>query len=328
MKVDDTVLMAYVDDELSPQERQQIEDELRAHAELADKVALFQASRLPYREAFAAQTLPPVPASLVKRVDDLIRAHTEAAKLSAAAQAQQAEQAVAPAAAQGDNAQSANDSLIEHDAHMPPSAPVRSRLRIAPAWLAVAFVGGAFCCGVVLRLAPGVGFGTGVSDSGKPSSSTATVAAATMGSLPWVQVAASYQQLYSRDTVAHLWPDSSDSQSTVDEIRSEDGIALRVPDLSKAGLRFIRVQRLKFHGRPLVQIIYLPQKGDPVALCVIKENKANQSVASQRIDTMNVVTWRESNLGYALIGATSNGDLAPLGKEIAERRFDPLFGSV
>ncbi|BFG78884.1 hypothetical protein PTKU46_69170 [Paraburkholderia terrae] len=324
MKVDDTVLMAYVDDELSPQERQQIEDELRDHAELADKVALFQASRLPYREAFATQTLPPVPASLVKRVDDLIRAHTEAAKLRAAAQAQQAEQAVAPAAAQGDKAQGANDPAIEHDAHMPPSAPVRSRMRIAPAWLAVAFVGGAFCCGVVLRLAPGVGF----NEAGKPSGNTTTVAAATMGSLPWVQVAASYQQLYSRDTVAHLWPDSSDAQSTVNEIRNEDGIALRVPDLSKAGLRFIRVQRLKFHGRPLVQIIYLPQKGDPVALCVIKENKANQSVASQSIDTMNVVTWRESNLGYALIGATSNGDLAPLGKEIAERRFDPLFGSV
>jgi anti-sigma factor RsiW len=317
MKVDDTVLMAYVDDELSPNERQQIEDELRAHAELADKVALFQASRLPYREAFDAQKLPPVPESLVKRVDDLIRAHTEAARLSAAAQAQPA---VAPAAA----AHSANDAAIEHSAQLPPSTPVRSRLRIAPAWLAVAFVGGAFCCGVVLRLAPGVGFG----EPGKLSGNTATVASSTMGSLPWVQVAASYQQLYSRDTVAHLWPDSSDAQSTVDEIRTEDGIALRVPDLSKAGLRFIRVQRLKFHGRPLVQIVYLPQKGDPVALCVIKENKPDQTVASSRIDSMNVVTWRESNLGYALIGATSNGELAPLGKEIAERHFDPLFGSV
>lgn len=310
MNVDDTVLMAYVDDELSPQERQQIEDELRAHAELADKVALFKASRLPYREAFAEQKLPPVPASLVKRVDELLRAHTEAAKRGT------------PPVAQG-----ANDPAIEHNAQLPPSAPVRSRLRIAPAWLAVAFVGGAFCCGVVLRLAPGVGFAPGNS-AGNNAGNTATLASSSMTSLPWVQVAASYQQLYSRDTVSHLWPDVSDAQSTVDEIRTEDGIALRVPDLSKAGLRFIRVQRLKFHGRPLVQIVYLPEKGDPVALCVIKEDKANQSVASQRVDTMNVVTWRESKLGYALIGATSNGDLAPLGKEIAERHFDPLFGSV
>ncbi|MBN3751809.1 anti-sigma factor [Paraburkholderia sp. Tr-20389] len=314
MNVDDTVLMAYVDDELSPQERQQIEDELRAHAELADKVALFKASRLPYREAFAEQKLPPVPDSLVKRVDDLLRAHTEAAK-----------RVTAPSpAAQDTNESVANDAVIGHSAQLPPSAPVRSRLRIAPAWLAVAFVGGAFCCGVVLRLAPGVGFNPG----GNAPSNAATVASSTMGSLPWVQVAASYQQLYSRDTVSHMWPDVSDAQSTVDEIRTEDGIALRVPDLSKAGLRFIRVQRLKFHGRPLVQIVYLPQKGDPVALCVIKEDKADQSVASQRIDTMNVVTWRESKLGYALIGASSNGDLAPLGKEIAGRHFDPLFGSV
>jgi anti-sigma factor RsiW len=317
MNVDDTVLMAYVDDELSPQERQQIEDELRAHAELADKVALFKASRLTYREAFTEQKLPPVPASLVKRVDDLIRAHAEAAKRGTAPLSS------ASAVAQDANEPGANDAAVQHSAQLPPSAPVRSRLRIAPAWLAVAFVGGAFCCGIVLRLAPGAGF-----TAGNDAGNTATVASSTMGSLPWVQVAASYQQLYSRDTVAHMWPDVSDAQSTVDEIRTEDGIALRVPDLSKAGLRFIHVQRLKFHGRPLVQIVYLPQKGDPVALCVIKEDKANQSVASQRIDTMNVVTWRESKLGYALIGASSNGDLAPLGKEIAERHFDPLFGSV
>ncbi len=318
MKVDDTVLMAYVDDELSPQERQLIEDELRAHAELADKVALLQASRLPYRDAFAAQRLPPVPASLVKRVDDLIRAQTEAAQQ--------------PVAAASSAASGANDPAIGHNAALPPSKPVRSRLRIAPAWLAVAFVGGAFFCALALRLAPGVGLGPGTSivanlSGGAPGSGTMAVAS-TMASLPWVQVAASYQQLYSRDTVAHMWPDVSDAQSTVDEIRNEDGIALRVPDLSKAGLRFIRVQRLKFHGKPLVQIVYLPKTGDPVALCVIKEDKANQAVASQRIDAMNVVTWREASLGYALIGPSSGGDLVPLGKEIAERHFDPLFGSV
>ncbi|MBP0588606.1 anti-sigma factor [Paraburkholderia sp. LEh10] len=316
MNVDDTVLMAYVDDELSPHERQQIEDELRAHAELADKVALFRASRLPYRDAFATQKLPAVPASLSRRIDDLIRAQTEAAQRGAPVHPEP----VSASAAQ----ESANDAAIEHDAQMPRSAPVRSRMRIGPAWLAVAFIGGAFFCAIALRLAPGAGTGLGFG----ASNDSATVAASTMTSAPWVQVAANYQQLYSRDTVAHLWPDLSDAQTVVEEIRNEDGIALRVPDLSKAGLRFIRVQRLRFHDRPLVQIVYLPQKGDPVALCVIKEAKADQSVASQRIDAMNVVTWRDANLGYALIGASGDGDLTQLGKAIAERRFDPLFGSV
>jgi anti-sigma factor RsiW len=306
MIVDDIVLMAYVDGELSPEERQQVEDELRTHAELAGKLALFSASRLPYREAFAQQALPPVPESLSKRVDDLLRAHADAAER----------------AARDADMHSANDAAIEHDASMPPSVPVRSRLRVAPAWLAVAFVAGAFICGVTLRLAPGVGMGVGGTNSG------AMVASSTMGNLPWVQVAASYQQLYSRATVANAWPDQAEAAHTVDDIRREDGIALRVPDLSKAGLKFIGVQRLRFHNRPLVQIVYLPEKGEPVALCVIKEAKPDQSVAARRIDDMNVVTWRQSELGYALIGASGNGDIAPLGKEIAERKFDPLFGSV
>ena len=304
MKVDDIVLMAYVDGELSPEERQQVENELRTHAELADQLALFTASRLPYREAFAQQALPPVPESLSKRVDDLLRAHADAAER----------------AARDADTHSANDTSIPPDSRVPPSAPVRSRLRVAPTWLAVAFVAGAFICGVTLRLAPGIGIGG--------TNNSATVASSTMGNLPWVQVAASYQQLYSRDTVAHAWPDQAAAARTVDDIRREDGIALRVPDLSKAGLKFVGVQRLRFHNRPLVQIVYLPEKGEPVALCVIKEAKPDQTVAARRIDDMNVVTWRQSELGYALIGASGNGDITPLGKEIADRQFDPLFGSV
>jgi hypothetical protein len=41
------------------------------------------------------------------------------------------------------------------------------------------------------------------------------------------------------------------------------------------GLTFKRVQRPRFHDKPLVQIVYLPEKGKPVALCVLKEAKAD-----------------------------------------------------
>jgi hypothetical protein len=41
------------------------------------------------------------------------------------------------------------------------------------------------------------------------------------------------------------------------------------------GLTFKRVQRPRFHDKPLVQIVYLPEKGNPVALCVLKEAKAD-----------------------------------------------------
>src|ERR1700754_4850229 len=97
MKLDDMLLMAYVDGELSPKERQEIEKEIATSPEAAERVALYSASRLPYNEAFADQKLPPVPESLAKRIEDLARSH-----------------AAVPAAESRDR--SANDAHIEHDA--------------------------------------------------------------------------------------------------------------------------------------------------------------------------------------------------------------------
>src|ERR1700754_602059 len=141
MKLDDMLLMAYVDGDLSPIERQEIEKEIAASPEAAERVALFSASRLPYNDAFADQKLPPVPESLTKKIEALARAYA-------------APTASASATASSDR--SANDARIEHDAAMPPSAPVRSRMRIAPAWLAVAFVAGGVCFGGGVGLAPGL----------------------------------------------------------------------------------------------------------------------------------------------------------------------------
>jgi anti-sigma factor RsiW len=100
---------------------------------------------------------------------------------------------------------------------------------------------------------------------------------------------------------------------------------VRVPDLSAQGLTFKRIQRLRFHDKPLVQIVYLPKTGGPVALCVVKDAKPDQSLAQQKIDDMDVVTWRQSELSYALIGTAGQVDLDKLGKLIAKRDVDAMF---
>src|SRR5258707_13711835 len=178
MKVDDLLLMAYVDGELAPHERQQVEREIDSSDELADRIALFRASNLPYQDAFAHQDLPPVPDSLTQKIAALARAHASAPS------------AIQPGPA---TQPGANDPVAEHDTQLPRSAPVRSRMRFAAPWLAVAFVAGVFCCGVVLRFAPGV-----VSDQGSSDGTLAAVAAA-HGTTAWVMAAAGYQALYSRD---------------------------------------------------------------------------------------------------------------------------------
>jgi hypothetical protein len=135
----------------------------------------------------------------------------------------------------------------------------------------------------------------------------------------------SYQQLYTRDTVALDAPAPDVSARTVSNIRHDDGLDLRVPDLSSMGLTFKRVQRLRFHDKPLVQIVYLPQKGAPVALCVTKDAKADAALAQLHLDGMDVVTWRQAKLSYALIAAPGVADLNSIGKQIAASTVGAIF---
>jgi anti-sigma factor RsiW len=299
MKSDDTWLMAYVDGELPSHEREEVERELRTSPDAAERVALLQASRLPYRDAFAGQKLPPVPASLTAKIEEMARA----------AKARSESHTTHPDV-------SVNDPVAERAPGSPAASTIRSRLRIAPAWLAVAFLGGAFACGLVLRLGPGAGAALNVG---------ASIASVETGVSPWIMAAASYQQLYSRETVANVNSDTSLSIKTVNEIRQDDGLALRIPDLSAAGLTFKRVQRLRFNNKPLVQIVYLPKEGAPIALCVMKEVKPDAAVADQKVASMTVVTWRQAELGFALIGQPQGVDLTALGKQISSSQVAPLF---
>ncbi|GAB2901864.1 hypothetical protein GCM10027093_43540 [Paraburkholderia jirisanensis] len=331
MKLDDILLMAYVDGELSPQERQQVAQQIAASPDAQERIEHLSASRLPFREAFGSQKLPPVPDSLTKKIEELARAHKAAAANSAAiadavngavpeatgAIPLAAVTPVTPVTSLSPvtpvSEHSANDDQIEHNAQLPPSAPVRSRLRFAPAWLAVAFVAGAFCFGAVLRLAPGAIPG-------------AVMTTASANPSPWIRAVVDYQKLYARETVALGMVDAAVSSQTVAQIRDDDKLSLRVPDLSAAGLQFKRVTRLRFNGKPLVQIEYLPPQGPPVALCVMKDVRPDEAVAQSKVSEMDVVTWRQDELHYALVGGNKAVDLMSLGKQISGRSTDQLFG--
>jgi anti-sigma factor RsiW len=293
MKIDDANLLAYVDGELSTDECAQVEAAIRESDELASLVSALRASQLPYDEAFKQQALPPVPESLSQSVDELIRQHLSRAPAQLAQPMDDASNDV-----------DSEEELSGDNVHrLKPRA--RSLPRLSWPKLAVAFVAGAFCAGIGLHLVPQMaGGGSFISASNDA------------GMAPWVSAAAAYQQLYTRDTIAQLQPDSRVTARTVADIHDVDNLAVQIPDLSSQGLTFKRVQRLRFHGKPLVQIVYLPEKGNPVALCVLKEAKADAAPSNTKVDGMSVVTWRRGQLGYALISEPAAADLGALGKQL------------
>jgi anti-sigma factor RsiW len=80
MKTDDIQLMAYADGTLSPHEREQINARIHRSVKTAIQVTRLQASRLPYREAFAHQKLPSVPQRLIEKITEMVAAAAETGK--------------------------------------------------------------------------------------------------------------------------------------------------------------------------------------------------------------------------------------------------------
>ncbi|VVE36788.1 anti-sigma factor [Pandoraea iniqua] len=317
MNEDDIRLLAYVDNELAPAERAEVEAALAASPVLADVVASLHASRLPYRETFAAQSLPPVPQSLSANLDALLRAHAQRQPMGSGA----GEGGISGGGIARPAATVANDEPPASSASSNTSAPGR---RVRPWWLAAAFAAGVAATAVTMPLLPGVLQKAGL--GGAVLTSATTPPPKSPQGVTWVRAAAEYQQLYARDTVASTHVDDGDTARTVADIQRDDKLDIRVPDLKAQGLTFKRVQRLRWQDRALVQMVYLPEKGDPIALCVVKDPRPDQGVAEQHIDRMGVVTWRKGQVGYALIGAPGSADLKAIASALAEGPVTPLYG--
>jgi anti-sigma factor RsiW len=316
MNVDDILLMSYVDDEVSPQQRAEVEAALAQSPELAQRAAALRASRLPYQAAFRQQALSTVPPALAERIAAMAQAAARAPEAisPAAARPRPASPSDAAAASTGSPAAPAQPA-----AATPATHEHRLAANGAAAWLALAFVAGAFICGAVLRYAPGAAQLAGVA----PRTIVATAAP-----LPWIQSVVGYQSLYTRDTLADLDNDPATTARMVHQIHQDDALPINVPDLSAAGLTFKRVQRLRFNGRALVQIAYLPQRGAPVALCVIGDSKPDQALQVQQVGGMKVVTWRRQHLSYALLAKDGEVDLPALGAHLAHDDAPTLFGAL
>ena len=267
MTVDDTTLMAYVDGDLTPERRAEVDAAVAHSPDLAARLRFMRSSVLPYGAAFDRQALPPVPAALAERIAELTR-------------------------------------VSSHARAVPDSG------RIAWPRLAAAFLVGVVCCGAGVKL-------WSVRGGDRLALASATTAAD-----PWIQAVADYQQLYSRKTLQDVTEDRALSAKIVGDLNRDDGMALRIPDLRSAGLTYKRVQRLNFHGRAVAQIVYLPEHGDPIALCVTREAVPDAGPSAPRdVGAMRSVAWHHDNLAYVLLGNDPDVDLGALaGDRLAPRR--------
>jgi anti-sigma factor RsiW len=83
-------------------------------------------------------------------------------------------------------------------------------------------------------------------------------------------------------------------------------------------LRFMRAQQLQFDGKLVIQLVYLPQTGPPVALCLTPATPQSNRAAT--LDQQQVLAWQNGVWAYALVGQLSRPDM----QRLRERLVVPL----
>ena len=255
MNLSDHDLVLYADRNLGAEREQQLLEAAEHDPELAKKLAALDASRLPFRQAYEKQPLPPVPNQLRANIKGLLKeAGNEPVVYS--------KSSGAPEAAD-------NTSVGHNVASIESARKTTRRFTGAPLFAAQA------AC-VLLSVAAGFLIGTHQSGE-QPSNDQVAVSDA----LPahalqqaWVERVADYQTLYVPNTVSHIEADLTASMEKLNGLGQSTGMRTAIPDLSESGYHFARVQELGYEGKTLVQVVYSKPGHTPLALCFMPADGA------------------------------------------------------
>jgi anti-sigma factor RsiW len=178
--------------------------------------------------------------------------------------------------------------------------------------LAAAYAAGVLCCAVALKL---------FLPLPSPLASTSQLA-------PWIKAVVDYQELYSRATLANVREDPLLSARVILDLQTNDGLKVLVPDLRSVGLAFKRVQRLSFHQKAVVQMAYLPENGEPVAVCVTRDERVDEAPIARKLGDLQTVSWRRNRLGYVLLGRAPERELLELALRLAQGDAPALYSQA
>ncbi|WP_164659611.1 hypothetical protein [Tropicibacter sp. Alg240-R139] len=156
-----------------------------------------------------------------------------------------------------------------------------------------------------LALAIGLGAGTYLNHKAQPG---------------WLDYVAAYQALYSTETLAHIQQDAVAQQAELDRVAVAIGKMLTPAELDVlSGAEYKRAQVLNFNDKPLIQLTFLTDDGDPLALCIIRSDKGRSARPElSQMEGMSAAVWGQSGYEYLLIGGQDNAQIERYAEAFSE----------
>lgn len=120
----------------------------------------------------------------------------------------------------------------------------------------------------------------------------------------WVDRIASYQALYTRDTLPMGNPPASRKNGQMLRVSKFLDTTIIAPDLANLQADYKYAKIFAIGGQPLAQIAYLPKSGEPFSLCMMKTDKPDHGPKFSTAHGLNVASWRAKGIAYVYVGKT------------------------
>jgi anti-sigma factor RsiW len=119
----------------------------------------------------------------------------------------------------------------------------------------------------------------------------------------WHEEAARAHALPSRQTLEVGLESQANYDFVALQLAQLLGANPKLPNLEPQGFRFVRAQALRFGDEPLIQILYLGDKGGPLALYAKKgEGEGSATLSPGQRDEVRTVAWSVDGISYLLAG--------------------------
>ncbi|MEM1004754.1 MAG: hypothetical protein AAGK26_05200 [Pseudomonadota bacterium] len=130
----------------------------------------------------------------------------------------------------------------------------------------------------------------------------------------WAQQAAIYQSLYVPQTIASVDTSPATLDRQFAEAEAVLGRSLNRDTLEALpGLNVKRAQILSFKGKPLIQVVFANEQGQPFAFCVIRQGPQapNKDIRQAVLSGLATATWAADGYGYMVLGNDAQTNLRP-----------------
>jgi anti-sigma factor RsiW len=129
---------------------------------------------------------------------------------------------------------------------------------------------------------------------------------------------AEYHPVYAADA-EHLVEIGADRRGEIQAwLGRRLNIALRVPDLGPDGLAFRGVRLLAVAGAPVAQLVYVPERGAPIALCITPAAEGSLEPRFEHRDGLSLTGWSNDVLSFVVIGEIPEAEFMRIVADVIE----------